>query len=152
MPEPRGFLLIHRTPTGKITAQPVPFTSFNRAAAACARILTGAGVAGSANARLFADAIARRPLGTIWGHPSGYDVRILAADFTEDGAPITPGARLFNYYDQAWGHVVASPFMAEGVLYPGGQFFDHWYDFARECDGWVHKLNGQRLATKENLS
>jgi hypothetical protein len=147
---PAGFLLIRRMPSGKIDAyREQTFPTLHHAAAAARGALIGAGLAGTARARLFADALARRPLATIWGHPSGWDFRILAADFTEDAAPITPGARLFNYYDRQWGTVLPDQFMAEGLLYPGGNAFDHWYDFARESDGHIAKFNGQRLASRE---
>jgi hypothetical protein len=90
------------------------------------------------------------PVGSLWRHPSGYDFRILEAAFTEDGALITPGIRVFNYYDHEWGTIDAGQFMHEGDLSPGGKFFDHWYDFTREGESRsFKKLNGQRLATKE---
>lgn len=143
------YLLIRRTPLGKIMSSG-PFTTIGHAAVAAARTLTGAGMAGSGNARLFADALAILPLGTVKAHLSGYDFRILAADYTEDGAPITPGLRVFNYYDQTWGHIDAAPFMAENPAGPGGKFFNGWYDFTKDGDDRSCKmLNGQRLATKK---
>lgn len=148
---PEGYLLIRRSPKGVITAYGDTYRTSGHAAAAAKGSLIGSGVAGSANGRLFADALARRPLGTIWGHPSGYDFRILGADFTEDGTPITPGAHLFNYYDREWGVITPEQFMSELLGSPGGKFFDGWYDFTRVGDDRpCKKLNGQRLAAKEN--
>jgi hypothetical protein len=150
MPAPKRYLLVYRTPVNTILAHPTTFVTFGRTALAARTILIADGAAGSANARLFADALARRPLGTIWGHPSGYDFRILAADFTADGAAITPGLKVFNYYDRQWGVIEAGQFLRQDSLGPGGEFFDGWYDFLRE--GRIRpckKLNGQRLATKE---
>lgn len=144
------YLLIRRSPQGKITAHGgTVYRTVDHAAAAAKGSLISSGVAGSGNARLFGDALGRRPLGTIWGHPSGYDFRILAADFTDDGAPITPGARLLNYYDNEWGTIEPTQFMHGGLLSPGGIAFDGWYNFTRDKDGWECKLNGQRLAAKE---
>lgn len=145
------YLLIRRTPLGKITAYGDTHLTFIRAAAAARESLVGSEVAGTANARLFADALARRPLGTVWGHPSGYDFRILVADFTEDGAPITPGLRVFNYYDRTWGIIEPDQFMRGDMMGPGGEAFDGWYDFRKDGEERSSKkLNGQRLAVKEN--
>jgi len=144
------FLLIRRKPTGEIDAPAHAFNDTPHAARCAGLQLARDGAAGSVAARLFGDALGRRPIGTVWGHPSGYDFRILEAAFTEDGAPITPGMRVFNYYDHEWGTIDAGQFMHEGDLSPGGKFFDHFYDFTRENESRsFKKLNGQRLATKE---
>lgn len=147
---PHGYLLIRRAPDGTITSPDTPYRTFAHAAAASAHFLTGQRLAGTAAARLFAQALARRPLGTVWGHSSGWDFRVLVPDLTEDGAAITPGRRLFNYYDREWGTVLPEQFMSETIGQPGDEFFDGWYDFARESDGHVRKFNGHRLATKES--
>ncbi len=146
---PQKFLLIRRLPDGPITAHATPFDTISRAARAAGLCLFDNGAEVRTTAQKFGAELAAQPLGSIMEHRSGYVFRILAADFTEDGAPITPGARLFNYYDAVWGTVLPDQFMAEGILYPGGSAFDGWYDFARESDGWTYKLNGQRLAARK---
>jgi hypothetical protein len=53
---------------------------------------------------------------------------------TEDNrTPITPGQRLFNYYDCKWGTV-------------GAIGTDGWFDFTHE-DGTRATLNGVRVST-----
>lgn len=143
------YILVRRLPDGEIEAHTTAFDTVGHAARAAALWLSGNRVAGSAAARLFGDALARRPIGTIWGHPAGYDFRILRADFTTDGAPITPGMRVFNYYDRWWGVVTLEQFMRESPIGPGGQYFNNWYAVARESDAYSTDLNGERLATKE---
>lgn len=145
-----AYLLIRRLPTGEIKSHTTPFASINYAARTAALCLKDNGAAHSADARLFGDALARRPIGTICGHKSGYDFRIVTADFTADKVAITPGARLFNYYDRVWVTVVAEQFMFGKPTHPGGDAFDGWYDVARESDGYISLLNGERLATKES--
>lgn len=148
---PKGYILIRRLPTGEIKAHLTPFASIPKAAAAAGRCLADNGAADSAAARLFTSALAPRPLGTVWGHDSGYDFRILAADFTADGVAITPGLAVFNFYDRDWGVIEADQFLREDLSGPGGQYFDGWYDFRRDGeDRSYKKLNGERLATKEN--
>lgn len=69
--------------------------------------------------------------------------RILVADLTSNGVPITPGLRVLDY-DQRKGHVVAPQFMATSSLAPGGEYFDGWYHV--EADGGSTRLfNGSRL-------
>lgn len=151
MSELTRYLTIYRTPEGKIKAHPTPLPSHGHAALATGRVLTVNAVCGSANARLFAGAMARRDIATVWGHESGYDFRILFADFTADGALIMPGMRVFNYYDREWGTIEPGQFMREDQLGPGGKLFDGWYDFIRDGDTRsFKKLNGERLAVKEN--
>jgi hypothetical protein len=145
-----GLLLIRRSPLGKITAYgDTAYSSVEHAALAAKGSLIGSGVAGSRNARLFGDALGRRPVGTVWGHPSGYDFRILEAHHTSDRALITPSLRVLDY-DRRWGVVEPTQFMDEGIMAPGGQYFDGWYYI--HCDGDdqpYKKFNGERLATKE---
>ncbi len=144
-----GYLLIYRTPDGVIAAAPGVFPSHLRAAVQSARVLRDRGIAGSADARLFANALARRSVGVVWGHKSGHDFRVIKAHFTEDGAVITPGRRLFAYYDMLWGTVAPEQFMSEDLLAPGSSLFDGWYLFYPKGDNHPRKYNGQRLATKE---
>jgi len=148
-----GYLLIRRSPKGVITAYgDCVYNDQSHAAAAAKGSLIGSGVAGSANARLFADALGRRPLGTVWGHPSAYDFRILAADFTNDGHPITPGLRVLDY-DRTWGTVSPDQFMDEGSMAPGGPHFDGWYYVQRDGDDRPRKkFNGPRLVVKDPLT
>jgi hypothetical protein len=146
---PAGYTIVYRAPDHSIGSYDRPFLTAVRAAAQARIILTSLKLAGTADARLFADALASRPIGTVWGHDSGYDFRVLEADFTVDNHVIRPGARLYNYYDAKWGTVLPDQFMAEDLLSPGGQYFDGWYNFAREEDGHVQKFNGERLASRE---
>lgn len=99
--------------------------------------------------RPHAMSLATKPLAAIV-EGDGYRFRVLKADYTEDGQPITPGARLFNYYDRWWGTIDPAQFLADGMLSPGGKAFDGWYDITRDGDSWSCKLNGPRLSTKEN--
>lgn len=149
MPEPRGFLLIRRSPDGKITADARLHITFPHAALASAKNLVTGGYAGTANARLFAEALTRRPPGTIWGHPSGLDYRILCADFTADRVPITPGLRVLDY-DRRWGTVYPDQFMDDGMMTPGGEYFDGWYYVQSDGDDRPYKkFNGERMTTRE---
>lgn len=147
-PSPR-FILVRRLPTGEIKAHATAFVDVPRAAAAAAHVLKDNAGVGSATARLFAAALDRRPVGTVWGHPSGYDFRILIADYTTDGAAIIPGLRVLDY-DRQWGAVEASQFMAEELGTPGGQYFDNWYYVQRDGEASAYKkFNGERLTTRE---
>lgn len=148
-PSPARFILVRRLPTGEIGADSVAFVDIPRAAAAAARILKDDAGVGSATARLFADALARRPVGTVWGHPNGYDFRILIADFTVDRVPIIPDLRVLDY-DYEWGAVESTQFMSEQLTAPGGQLFDNWYLVQRDGESAARKkFNGERLATKD---
>jgi hypothetical protein len=148
MPAPARFILIRRQTTGEITAPAVSFESIPRAAAAAARLLVETGV-GTAAARLYANALARRPAGTIWGHPRGDNFRILIADFTSNNVPITPGLKVLDY-DREWGTVEETQFLAEEYGTPGGQYFDNWYYVRRDGDDRAYKkFNGERLTTKD---
>lgn len=141
-------ILIRRLPGGEITAHATPFVSARAAADAAARVLHDNAGVWAGDGQKFADALAAQPLGTILDHPSGYDFRILRADVTADGVAITPGLRVFNYYDRQWGTVCRHQFMRTAPLAPGGRFFEGWYDVAREGDGSVSMLNGERLAVQ----
>lgn len=147
-PSPARFILVRRLPTGEIKAHSMPFVDINRAAAAAAHVLKDNAGVGSATARLFGDALGRRSVGTVWGHPNGYDFRILTADFTADAVMIIPGLRVLDN-DCEWGHVEATQFMSEGVTAPGGPYFDNWYLVQRDGETVAHKkFNGERLTTK----
>lgn len=148
MSEEKGFLLVHRTPSGEIASHPYPYALLENAAAASARMITELGVADEESARLFAHALNLCPLGVIWGHPSGYDFRILEADLTADGALITPGLRV-QINDMWRGVVRPDQFMTEGLTEPGGRFFDGWYLVRKEGeDAPYAKYNGERMSTK----
>lgn len=151
-PSPARFILVRRLPTGEIKAPSVAFVDIPRAAAAAAHILKNDAGVGSATARLFGDALGRRPVGTVWGHPNRNDFRILVADFTSDGIPVTPGLRVLDY-DREWGAVEETQFMCEELSTPGGQYFDNWYYVRRDGETGAHKkFNGERLTTKEPQS
>jgi hypothetical protein len=89
--------------------------------------------------------------------------------FTEDDVEITPGARLFNYYDGWWGYVDPEAWdptrhNANGLA-PDGEYFSGWFELVRErevvkdADGNVDwkatkakgargtLLNGERMAS-----
>lgn len=71
---------------------------------------------------------------------------------TFDGVVITPGMRVYNYYDCEWGTIDARQF-ADGAgnphpTGPGGQYFNGWYDFVSEA-GIARRLDGSRMATRE---
>jgi hypothetical protein len=110
-------------------------------------LLIAKGVAGSAAARLFGDALARRPLGTIWGHASSWDFRILEADHTADNVLITPGLRVLDC-DRRLAVIDPAQFFDDSSCYPGGQYFDHWYYVTRDGEDRPYKrFNGERLTT-----
>lgn len=149
----KGFILIRRLPDDTIKAHTTPFRTFAHAARAAGQSLQDSQAAGSAAARLFADALARRPLGTIWGHDSGCDFRILRAHLTTDAVAITPGLRVITN-DLKWGFVEPTQFMNEADSFgPGGEYFDDpreggWYLLTHEDGVPYAKFNGARLATK----
>lgn len=91
----------------------------------------------------------RRP-GVIWNHDSGWRFRVLEAHYTADGELITPGLRVFCYYDSKWGTVEETQFFGDGILAPGGSAFDGWYLVRMDdAKGFCRKFNGERLAVKE---
>lgn len=151
MPETQ-YLLIRRIPTGKI-ASSGPFTSRGHAAVAAARTLTGAGVASAAKARAFAEALGLLDVGQVHSYEQeggkSYDFRVLVADFTVNGVAITPGLRVLDY-DRKWGAVEAPQFMDDGMMTPGGEYFDGWYRVHRDGEARAYKkFNGERLTTRE---
>ena len=71
--------------------------------------------------------LAARPIGGIlpaWN--TGHAFRILRADFTQDGIPITPGLEITENNLKA-AVVDSAQFMDPGDLMPGGAHFDRWY-------------------------
>lgn len=143
-----AFILIRQLPSGEIAAHGTPFVTFEHAAAAAARFLTENKLAGSAAARLYANALARRPLAAVHPHTSGYAFRILRADFTTDNVAITPGLRVITN-DVRWATVEATQFMCETDAFgPGGIYHDGWYNLTGEDGHPYNKFNGERLATK----
>jgi hypothetical protein len=145
---PSGYLLARRLPDGRIKGNAFTFTTFARAARAAGQCLYDNGAELRTTAQKFGVELAAQPLGTIWGHPSGYDFRILRADFTVNGAMITPGLKVRNYYDAWNGTVDPAQFFRESPLDPGGEHFNHWYDVTRDGDERPYTpLNGERLTT-----
>ena len=148
----QGYLLIHRDAEGNITAPNVPYKTFAHAARGAGMALERHKLAGSAAARNFASALARRPLGTIWGHGSGYDFRILRPDFTADGVAITPGLKVITN-DLKWGLVEPTQFMSEKDSFaPGGEHHDGWYLLTHEDGTLYAKFNGERLGIRHPVT
>lgn len=139
------YLLIRRLPDGRVRSHMTAFDGFLRAARVAGQVLLDSSAVTTRRAAgLFAEALRKQPLGTIWPHPSGYNFRIIRADFTTDGVAITPGLRVVTN-DKTWGTVEAAQFMTGLSLDPGGDFFDGFY----LVEGPDKKFNGERLATKE---
>lgn len=150
---PARFILIYRTPTGEIKAyahreEPTLYVFPLNAALASYAVLAAAGI-DIADARLFAEKLSQQRPGTVWGHPTRYDFRVLHADFTVNNVAITPGLRVLDY-DREWGAVEETQFMAQEYTAPGGQYFDNWYYVRRDGETSAHKkFNGERLTTRE---
>jgi len=151
---PECFILVYRTPQDEIKVyahgdgDPTVYAFRVNATAVSYTVLTHAGV-DYTDAEIFRAKFTEQPTGTVWGHPTRYDFRVLAVDFTVDGVPITPGLRVLDY-DREWGTVEETQFLAEEYGTPGGQFFDHWYYVRRDGEDRARKrFNGERLTTKE---
>lgn len=148
----RGYLLIRRFPDGSIHSNAKPVLGRKTTAAAAATILRMRAGEVYRQASHFAAALARQPDGTIWGHASGYDFRILVPDYTSDGVAITPGLRVFNLHDQQWGIIEPLQFMDQGLHSPGAPGFDGHYLFQKDGDGYgTRKFRGDRLTTRGPL-
>ena len=63
----------------------------------------------------------------------------------EDGAPITNGARMFNYYDGYWVTIEIKGTSADPAS-PHHETWDGWFYTKRDGGGRGPLLNGQRLA------
>lgn len=146
----KPYILVRRTPAGLICAHTAAFDGYIRAARTAGQVLYNNGaVKTKAAANAFSEALRKQPIGTIWGHPSGYDFRILRADFTTDGVAITPGLRVITN-DFRWGLVEATQFLSESSVAPGGQFFDHFYLLNDETDRYPYaRFDSERLSTKD---
>lgn len=141
------YLLIRRTPDRVIKARTLTFTGVRAAAGAAGQILHDNAGVWEGDAQKFAAALTAQPVGVIWGHPSGYDFRILPAHFTADGIAITPGLRVITN-DLKWGTVEVDQFMNEADPFgPGGQHADGWYHLNHEDGTRYARFNGERLGT-----
>lgn len=139
------YLLIRRTPLGAVIAHPAPFGSVKEAARVAGLMLYDNTAVSGATAQAFGAGLATLPVGSLYEHDSGYQFRILAADFTDNGVPITPGLRVLTN-DLTEGTVSRAQFMRNSSIDPGGQYFNNWYDV--DIDGYGRKsFNGERLTT-----
>lgn len=120
------------------------FAEISVATEAIERDLVERGMQARAAAR-FAYGVAGCRIGVVHHAPEAPDAyyRILTADLTSNGTPITPGLRVLDY-DQRKGHVVAPQFMATSALAPGGEYFDGWY-YVEADEGSTRLFNGSRL-------
>lgn len=88
-------------------------------------------------------------VGSIVSHRKLPDLlyRILEADFTSNGRPITPGLRVEDY-DRRTGVVESAQFMDDGMMTPGGRYFrEHpWYYVLRDGEDRSHRqFDGSRM-------
>lgn len=151
------YLLIHRNPSGRIAAVEGPhsgglFITHATAARATEKVLRRSGAEKNQKiARDFSLTFSRTPVGTLRGHGSGHDFRILPADFTADitPVPITPNLKVITI-DMEWVHIEPTQFMDEKDDFgPGGRFFDGWYLVVHGNGSRYNKFNGERLGTKK---
>lgn len=140
------YILIRVLPGGAVMHQPPQAQVRYAARSAGLCLYDNVGVV-KATAQKFGAELSQKPIGAWLSHESGYRFRILRADHTVDGVALTPGMRVFNYYDHEWGTLPAEQFAADGMLNPGGECFNGWYDFVSE-DGVTRLLNGERLSTR----
>lgn len=139
------YILVRRAPLGSVMAHDIPFDTVDDAGRAVTTILLGQPSVTKEAAVNYARELTGLPLGTIVKHSTGYEFRILAADYTADGKLIHPGLRVLNT-DMKAGAVSRSQFMRLAPFAPGGEFFEGWYDVA--VDGVGKKsFNGERLTT-----
>lgn len=53
-------------------------------------------------------------------------------------------------YDRRWGTVYPDQFMDDGMMTPGGEYFDGWYYVQSDGDDRPYKkFNGERMTTRE---
>ena len=142
----KPYLLIRRTPFHVVTANPNLFEDAAEAGSAVADVLQNntplTRVAAEQEGREFA----KLAVGEIFEHSSGYQFRIIRADFTYDGKPIVPGLRVLNN-DLRKGAVCRAQFMRDSPLAPGGKDFLGWYDVAVDGGGGWGPFNGEHLTT-----
>lgn len=152
-----NFILVRQHPDtdegpGAVTAHDVAFGDVHRASKVAGQFLFNILEQRGASAQRKASKLAKLPVGTIWTHEdSGYRFRILTAHYTEDnprtGVPIIPGLRV-RTNDNWWGTVYPDQFMVDGVLQPGGLYFDGWYHVHRENSTSGARYNGERLSVR----
>lgn len=140
-----SYILVLRRPDKEIVSRVTRYVDPFAASLAASLTLHSDVCIPKDQAQRFGEELARQPVGTIWGHPSGYDFRILEADLTSDGYAITPGLPV--YINDNWeGAVLPGQFFADGLTDPGGKFFDGWY---LVCKGTTRmpyaKYNGERM-------
>jgi hypothetical protein len=71
--------------------------------------------------------------------------RILKADFTSDRKPIVPNLEVLDY-DRRTGIVEPGQFMDDGMMRPGGEYFDGWYEVIPDGKaGRGKRFNGERM-------
>lgn len=139
-----SYLLIHRSPSGKVAAHGGLFEEAEEAARASALYISG----DLGEATEFAVDFASKLTGCVAEHPSGCAFRVLKADVTLDGSPITPDLKV--YVNGWWGTVQAEQFMATDLLSPGSRFHDGWYLVYKENKPYA-KFNGERMAVTESV-
>lgn len=141
------YLLVRRTPNGMIFANRTPFGSLRDAARVAGLVLSDYLKLGEGAGMDLSEELASRPLGSICANKdSGFDFRVLTADFTADNVPITPGLRVLTT-DMVWGSVGRAQFMRTAPLAPGGEHFGGWYSVELNGDGREKDFNGERLTT-----
>lgn len=143
MDEP--YLLIRQTPFKVVTAHRNLFEDAADAASAVADTLRNYTSMTRGAAEQDGREFAKLAVGEIFEHPSGYRFRLIPANFTDNGKPITPGLRVLNN-DLRQGTVCRAQFMQTGDLKPGGQLFIGWYDVDVDGGGRT-SFDGGRLTT-----
>lgn len=139
------FLLIRRTPHMVVMAYPTLFEDPADAGNAVADVLLNYTSLTRPAAQRDGREFAQLEVGEIFEHPSKYQFRVIRADFTGNGKPITPGLRVLNN-DLRQGTVCRAQFMRTGDLAPGGRGFIGWYDVDVDGGGRTG-FNGERLTT-----
>jgi hypothetical protein len=152
---PKGFILVKCTGSDDATITRVGglFVNVGEAGRAAGRDLMASHGVPQTQAEEFAALLAKEwdapgtvALDTIVYNPaSNQNYRILTADFTSNGVPITPGLRV-QENNKRLGTVDAAQFMNGGMLVPGGECFDHWYYVLRDDESRaVERFNGERM-------
>lgn len=136
-----SYLLIHRSPSGQIAAHGAVFDEAEDAARTATLYLPGE----LDTVNMFVDDFALKLTGAVAEHPDGYSFRVVRADFTSDGIPITPDLKVY-ISNEWWGTVAAEQFMVTDLFSPGSRFHDGWYLVCKS--GAPHaKYNGERMQT-----
>lgn len=143
----KHYILVRRTgdDVSTITAIGKTYTSAERAAGAAGEDLMEHGRT-PGQAGDFALDLASRPVGSVMLNPAtNFNYRVLEADFTSNRRPIVPGLRVLDY-DRREGTVTAPQFMDDGMMTPGGEYFEGWYDVLPDGRaGRGKSFNGERM-------